>query len=275
MKALQQQAVSLAIALFISTTTALAQQSLWLTHDSSWRIEGRELVIQVANITNPTTEDSGPLFLSVYAQSGGAYDGGSPGTLIGRAPLDAIPASGQATGVELRTRLKAARTGLRYTALMLERQVGKKFTIVDWVAFTSTYSFTRKQDGGMGSQDSAIGIGDIYVSGGSLGTGGRRISFSIDKLQNQRETTMTGTLRVTLYATAQPYAGGTPDGQRIFSRVLGQLAPGDFFHKISANALVKRPRPRGDYYVSLIIEEEQQDGFVPVALVVQSPPTKF
>src|SRR4051794_28775642 len=111
MKTLHQHGIALAIAFIVSTTTALAQQSLWLTHDSAWSIEGRELVINVATITNPTTEDSGPLFLSIYAQPGSAYDGGAPGQLLGRAPLDAITAGAQVNNVEVRTRLKAPRAG--------------------------------------------------------------------------------------------------------------------------------------------------------------------
>lgn len=267
--------VAFAFGLLVFTIAATAQQSLWLTHDASWRIDGRELVIDVANITNPTQEESGPLFLSVYAQSGSAYDGGAPGQLLGRAPLDPIAAGAQTGGIQLRTRLKGFRAGTRFTALVLERQEGRKFIIVDWVAFTSTYTFTRKQDGGVGSEDGAIGRGDIYFSGGGLSTGGRTSGFSIDKLQNQRELETSGTLRVSIYATAAPYSGGTPDGQLLFSRVLGRLAPGDYFRDIEGVAHLKKPRPRGSYYISLVIEEVQPGGFRPVAYITQSDPTAF
>jgi hypothetical protein len=272
MKALHLWAVGLCIAAFTNITTA--QTSLWLTHDSSWKIQGRELVINVAFITNPTSDESGPLFLSVYAQPREAYDGGAPGQLLGRAAIASIPGNGRIDNVLVQAKLRASHPGLKFTALMLERQNGRKFEIIDWVAFTSLYSFPRKQNGGVGSQDSAIGVGDISVSGGALSVAGHRASFSIVKIQNQRELTITGALRLAFYADTQP-SGGTPGGQLIGARVLGELAPGDFYRDIEASLLLKRPRPRVEYYVSLFLEEETESGFVPVALVAEVGPQKL
>jgi hypothetical protein len=255
---------------------ALAQSSLWLTHDSSWRIEGRELVIETLAINNPNgAEESGPLFLSIYAQPGAAYDGGVPGQLLGRAPIESIPAGGRVENVSVRTRVRAARPGFKFTALMLERQNGKKYEIVDWVAFTSLYAFPRKQNGGVGSQDTAIGIGDIAVSGGAMTLTGRRAEITVQRIQSQRELTRTGTLRLAIYASATPYGGGVPDGQLLATRVLGELAPGDYFRDLSAKLLLKKPRPRGEYYITMLVEEEQESGWMPVGFAAEVGPQLF
>ncbi|HMJ89052.1 MAG TPA: hypothetical protein VK530_04515 [Candidatus Acidoferrum sp.] len=275
MKALHHRALALTVLLILSCGTAVAQTSPWLTHDASWRIEGRELIIDIAYVANPTAEESGPLFLSIYAQPGIVYDGGAPGQLLGRAPIESIAANGRVDNLSLRTRVRAPRPGLKFTALMLERQNGKKFTIVDWVAFTSLYAFPRKQAGGVGSLDSVIGVGDISVTGGGFTLVGRRAQFSIERLQNQRELNLTGTLRLAFYATSEPYLGGFPDGKLVASRVLGQLAPGDFFRNLGATLPLKAPRPRGEYYISMFVEEEQEDGFVPMVFISETGPQRF
>lgn len=273
------RATGLALILSVALTAiASAQNSLWLTHDASWRIEGRELVIEIANVTNPsTTEESGPLFLSIYAQPL-IYEGAAPGQLIGRAAIDSIPAGGRADNVVVRTRLKAPRPGLKYTALMLERQTARnKYTIVDWVAFTSTYSFLRKQNGGVGSLDSAIGLGGIAVSDGELALTGRKAQLSVGRLQSQREFDRTGVLRLAIYANTEQEPGEAQNGQLLGSRLLGELAPGDFFHHLSATLLLKKPRPRGDYYITLLVEEDlgTGDGWQPVAVAAQVGPQSF
>src|ERR1044071_4713421 len=119
---------------FAFTDSSFAQGAITLMHDSSWEVVSRDVTIRVAHILNTTTEDSGPLFLSLYARPTTVYDGtGSPGQLIARAPLDNIPAGQTLEGTVVTTRAKAIRSGAKFTTLAIERQEGRKFTIVDWV----------------------------------------------------------------------------------------------------------------------------------------------
>ncbi len=245
---------------FAFTGSSFGQGAITLMHDSSWEVVGRDVTIRVAHILNTTTEDSGPLFLSLYARPTTVYDGtGSPGQLIARAPLDNIPAGQTLENAVVTTRAKAIRPGAKFTTLAIERHEGRKFTIVDWVVYTSLYSFARGQTGGVGSEDGAIGNGDIAVTSPTLTVKGRRGTFNIPEIQDQRPSDTTGLLRVAVYAT---------DGnsnQLVGSRVLGWLAPGDFYTDLQGNLTLKRPRGRAFSSYLLAIEEQQDAGWIPIA----------
>jgi len=260
--------LSIAFLLMAFATPVLAQPVVSLVHDSFWKIVGRQVSIEVATISNSGTEDSGPVFLSLYAQSGAAYDGGPPGILLARAPIGSIMAGQTVNNLAVTTRLHAVRTGLKFTALMIEQQNGRKYSILDWVSFTSTYSFPRGQNGGVGSDDSAIGRGDIAVTGAAISVTGRRATVDIAEVQNQRETDATGMLRMSVYSTTTPYSGGLIEGQLLATRVLGQVAPGDYYDNLHATMLLKPVRRRVPSFLTLVVEENQTgDTFTPVAWV--------
>src|SRR3954463_8350434 len=75
-----------------------------MMHDAWWSLNGRDVVIHVSQITNEGTEETGPLFLSLYAQTGRAYDtGDSAGQLIVRAPIDSL-AAGETKSLDITAR---------------------------------------------------------------------------------------------------------------------------------------------------------------------------
>src|SRR5262245_27885684 len=66
----------------------VAQPNIQLHHDSSWEIAGRQCILRALQVANAGDQDTGPLFLSVYARGGAGYDGtGSPGVLLARAEI--------------------------------------------------------------------------------------------------------------------------------------------------------------------------------------------
>lgn len=274
---MKRQCVGIAgvvLAFILSSSAAFGAE--WLTHDSAWRIVGREVVIDVKSVTNPTAEESGPLFLSLYAQSGGWYEGGAPGQLMYRAPLESLPGNGRVDNIQAGGRVKLPKAGPKFTALLIERQTGKKtFEVIDYVVFTSPYTFPRKQDGGIGSEDTAIGVGNIALEDVTVAVAGRRANFRVGKLQNQRETITTGTLRLAVYASAEPFTGDPTGAHLLSSRLLGHLAPGDYMHNLQGTLPLKKPKGKGTYYVTLAVEEEGDTGFVPVAFSTIPEPTQF
>jgi hypothetical protein len=157
---------------------------------------------------------------------------------------------------------------------LIETKNGRRYAVADYVIYTSTYTFPPRQLGGVGSDDFAIGDGNLGFVGNAALTGVRRQGeFLIEKIQNQREGAATGPLRLAVYATPEPYNGSaTPT--IIATRPLGMLAQGDFYQNLAGRLTLKRPG-RGIFYLALVLEEDQGSGFVPVSYVVSPEPRQF
>jgi hypothetical protein len=251
-----------------------AQSTLKLEHDSSWEIVEKECTIRAFQLANLGAEPTGPLFLSIYVKPDTGYDGtGSPGRLLCRAPIDPLGAGATVNNILVTAKAHGVPHREQYSALVVEEQSGKKtFTILDYVVYTSTYTFPARENGGVGSEDAAIGEGNIAFDGTSLAGVKRAGDVTVDKIQNRRDTT-TGELRLAVYATAAPYAGEA-DKTIIAARPLGQLAPGDFFNHLQARLALKKPG-RGIFYLTLALEEDQGSGFQTVVYANAPEPRQF
>ncbi|HTD68515.1 MAG TPA: hypothetical protein VK846_18490 [Candidatus Limnocylindria bacterium] len=269
--------IALAFALCLCLSVrALAQPELKLEHDSSWEIANRQCTIRVSQLANLGSADSGPLFLSIYARTGVGYDGvNSPGKLIARATIPPLAANSVVNDIVVTAKAKSASAREHYTTLTVEEQIGRnKFTILDYVVYTSTYTFPRGQSGGVGSDDFSIGSGDVIFKGDtSLAVTKRRAEFSIGEIQNQREITETGLLRLAIYATPAPY-DGSAEPIVVATRTLGRLAQGDFYTHLQGRLNMKRPG-RGVFYLTLAVEEDAGGGFERVAYVAFPDPRQF
>jgi hypothetical protein len=246
-----------------------------LEHDSSWQLVGRQCTIRALQLANLGAEETPPLFLSVYAKPFTGYDGvGSPGALLARAPIGPLAGNAIANNIEVTTAARSLPPGEKFTTLVVERQEGRKFVILDYVVYTSSYTFPRRQSGGVGSDDLGVLGGNIVFRGAASLTGERRTAdISVDQIQNQRETSTSGLLRLAIYATPAPYDGSTTPVV-VAQRPLGHLAPGDFYHRLQARLMIRRPG-RGLFYLSLVVEEDQGAGFQPVAYVNVPDPRQF
>lgn len=258
------------------SSNAFAQSTLKLEHDSSWEIAARHCTIRVSQLANLGAQDTGPLFLSIYARAGAGYDGvNSPGRLLARAPIAPLAANTTANNIIVTVKAHSVPAKEQFTTLAVEEQSGRKtFIISDYVVFTSTYTFPRGQSGGVGSDDSGIGAGDITFRGTNSLTGTRRhADFSIEEIQNQRELSASGPLRLAIYATSEPYDGSTTPVV-VATRLLGQLAQGDFYNHLQGRLKMKRPG-RGTFYLTLAVEEDQGAGFQTVTYVAYPEPRQF
>jgi hypothetical protein len=189
-----------ALLAFILASDSFAQSELKLEHDSSWEIVGKDCTIRAAQFANLRAEETGPLFLSLYAKPGTGYDGNSsPGRLVARAPIGVLAANATLNNIIVTTKARGVPRREQFTALVVEELSGKKtYTILDYVVYTSTYTFPAKQSGGVGSEDSGVGIGNVAFEGAAaIGGAGRFADFNLDKIQNHRET-LTGLLRLGL-----------------------------------------------------------------------------
>ena len=261
--------------LWCLSTAAFAQSSVKLEHDSSWELSGHTCTIRVFQLANLKSEDTGPLFLSIYARPDAGYDGAnSPGRLIARAAIDSLVASETRNNIVVTAKAHATRPREQFTALLVEQQTGRRtFSVLDYVVYTSTYTFPRRQSGGVGSEDAAIGTGDLSLQGVTLGGLRRHADFTVEKIQNQRFANVTGPLRLAVYATPAPY-----DGSQvpiiIATRPLGMLAQGDSYTHLQGRFTLKRPG-RGVFYLALALEEDQGSGFQRVVFAASPDPRQF
>ena len=274
MKRLSFAIVCIASAMLLAGNV-FAQATLKLEHDSSWEIAHRQCTIRVFQLANLSSEASAPLYLSVYARPGNWWDGtGSPGILVARAPIDALAANETRNNIQVTVKARAIPPGAKFSALVVETKEGRKYVVQDFVVYTSTYTFPRGQSGGVGSDDSGIGSGNVTLVGDvSLGGTGRRAEYSINEIRNLRELTSSGLLRLAIYATREPYDGST-NRTVVANRVLGELAQGDFYTHLQGKFTMKRPG-RGLFYLTVAVEEYNGSGYETVSYATIPEPRQF
>ena len=276
MKALQVITRAGAVVVAAIALNAAGQPTVKLEHDSSWAVAQRQCTIRARQLTNLGAEETPPLFLSVYVRSGAGYDGfNSPGVLVARAPIGSIAANAVMNDIAVTVKSRNVPQGERFSALLVETQNGRKFSVADYVVFTSTYTSPHGLAGGVGSDDNAIGAGNVLLAVSTpLAVQRRRAEFSIDRIQNQRENALTGELRVAIYGSPEPYVSGADHSLLAATRPLGFLAQGDYYNQLHGKLTLKRPG-RGTFYLTLAVEEDNGNGFEPVTFVNDPEPREF
>jgi hypothetical protein len=255
-----------AIAAIVIGANVFSQTTVKLEHDSSWEVAGRRCTIRVLQLANLSSEETGPLYLSLYARAGAGYDGhNSRGRFVSRARIASIPGN-TTTSIVVTARAHRLSPHERYSTLFVEAKNDRRYVVADYVVYTSTYTFPRRQSGGVGSDDSGITGGEIGFTGtNALSVHRRRATFAIEGIQNHRELTGSGLLRLAVYATREPYDGGT-NRTIIARRTLGRLSQGDFYNHLRGTLDLHRPG-RGDFYLTLALEEFEGNRFVRVTHV--------
>lgn len=85
---------------------------------------------------------------------------------------------------------------------------------------------------------------------------GSQLRINVEKISNYRDLgTVSGSLRMTLWATSTKYGGGTIVGYKLGEVDLGQLNGGYYWSNVSELTTVLTVPPSGDYYVTLTLGE--------------------
>jgi len=88
------------------------------------------------------------------------------------------------------------------------------------------------------------------------GTG--QATLRAETIANRSTTRTTGSLKLELWATVNPYSGGTINGTQMAAFRLpgnGQLSPNTSFTGVSLSGAVNAEPPPGSYYVTMILSE--------------------
>jgi len=104
-------------------------------------------------------------------------------------------------------------------------------------------------------------------------TEGGIIDLNIAKISHTR-TAKTGTLKLAIWATEEPYDNDVRKGFELGTVTKQPLDPGMGYTDVKNTAKYKKP-PAGTYYVSVLLYEFQDDGYKTVAHLSDAKPTVF
>ena len=79
-----------------------------------------------------------------------------------------------------------------------------------------------------------------------------------DKIQNQNNGGVTGTLKVAIWATNSRYYGGRINGYKLYEYKLEPLEAGSYYYDISKTGWCTYP-PNGSYFLTILLLEYNYD----------------
>jgi len=106
-----------------------------------------------------------------------------------------------------------------------------------------------------GTTNPPVTSSGIRLSGNcSWSTSGNQVKISVAKVENRNTSGVSGTLRLSLWASKTPYSGSSISGYMLGTTSLGTLRAGYAFNNIANYTTFSRP-PSGYYYTTIILEE--------------------
>jgi hypothetical protein len=97
--------------------------------------------------------------------------------------------------------------------------------------------------------------------GFELSGNNRYISLNCERITAKGSLVPSGTLKVSLWATEEPFDGGKLQGTRIASFKIRGLVPGQSVEKLSQDLPTTLPIVAGDYYMTMTLEEYFSEGY--------------
>lgn len=250
---------SLRVKLFLLCASLLClaarAQELDISGNTGWEKRGSRIRIHAQYIDNfRPAGSSGYLRLQIWATVN-PYDGTNDitGFVLGTYNLGPLAAGSAFTTTSRLVRYVRPPPGLYYTTMTLEENTTDGFVIADHANFDGLVNL-----GGFGEGSANLtSAGDISFAGDvSWSAGDGRVQFFADQIRNERVSGRSGVLRVRLFATDAPYAGGTnvlagfPMALRRVGRV-SAMSNIQFYPRTSPF----RAPPPGDYSVVMTLEE--------------------
>jgi len=129
--------------------------------------------------------------------------------------------------------------------ILAEYQGAPGYQTIDYRTFSNTATF-----GGGGNLQLVGTVSYLHEVSGST------VNMRADYVRNNNTGGTSGTLKLQLWATSSPFAGGTITGYKFGEYTLGTLNGGFQFTNINVNPPFTSP-PAGTYYVSMLLAEYQ------------------
>jgi hypothetical protein len=260
--------------LFLSSFTVLNcfGTSLSFVGSGSFNVVGNTVVLQANEILNNEFSGiSGTIRLELWA-----FSLPYPGTTIGYKMASYVV--GQLNGGYYFYNINSGSIpftlpppGTWYFSLQAREFVGgggDGYVTRDYINFSSP---ERVAGGAYFGDERIVGLTSWQVIGST-------VNLNVAQVDNICNLGVSGSLRLDLWATASPYAGGSIVGYTFGSVPLNPLTGGYVYNNINQTVVYSKP-PNGSYYVTLTLSEYQNGSYVTVdyvnyasLLVVGNPP---
>jgi SpoVK/Ycf46/Vps4 family AAA+-type ATPase len=202
------------------------------------------LTVRVERIVNRAAEGaSGTLALRLRVQPASSDGGPADGRIVGGSRLQTIPAGAALRDFSVTIPTANLPSGYYVPALTLEEQhatASSRWAVVQTVPIGEPMFIGRR-----------VTLHDISLKRESDTT----LHITIGELRNETAEP-TGAISVVVFATSEPYAGGSIKGQRLVAHPAGSLAGGDVQRGIALTAVTSTP----PVHVAILVLEDAAGG---------------
>jgi len=254
MTVIRAKLFSLVTMAFLFVVSASADH-LDLIGSVGWNQSRRGIQIRAEEVANTAASGvSGFLRLRIWATDEPDDGMGElTGYVIGTLNLGRLEAGFSFFDVSRVVRFFPPPPGIYYTTITLEEeQFDGSFLIVDSENFAGAVNFGGYGAGIVEDLESAgdvTFVGDVWWESGN-----GRVEIFAERIQNERLSGKSGTLRLRLWATTTPYSGGTLQGWPLAKKRVGRVTAG-FYVEFLGSGFFRPPPPDDEYYVTLTLEE--------------------
>ncbi|MCE9520186.1 MAG: hypothetical protein K8R87_11630 [Verrucomicrobia bacterium] len=209
-----------------------------------------EIVISAGAIENTSKENAtGTLMLKVWARDTPYQTGTLGGELLGSYKLEGLAPGRQYT---------ALKKSVAYTPPKVKKNYVIVLSLVEYQAKAGGYVVVDHRN-----MPNTIALGPLKLfqmdgpTHWQTSTEGGTVDIEVAKITHRR-TGNTGDLKLSVWATKEPYHGGALNGYEIGSVMKKPLAPGYSYTDVKNTAKYIAP-PEGNYYVNIILLEFGSD----------------
>jgi hypothetical protein len=234
----------LLVALFCLATQSLRAADVRFDGAPSFSIAKSKVTIVAPRIVNNSPTNSGLLRLQVRATTTPFTGPDTEGYVIATRGLGSL-GSGADLSVSNAVNFVAPPNGQYYTTMTLEEFAGGQWVVREFINYPNLTTFSTD------AQLSLDGAASWRVTGGAL-------HLQVDKVSNYATSGRSRPLRLELWGTAAPYAGGELiDDQNAYLLGATGLAPvaGGFSHNNVKRATRLLAPPDGYLYTTLVLSE--------------------
>lgn len=244
-----------------------AGKPLALQGATSYRTDGGQLRMRCAEIINRRPGGySGTLLLSVWATRT-PYRGGSlSGYQLGARNLGHLNGGHSFRNLDHQVPLVQPPDGSYHITLVLSEYRGDEYVIADYVAYSGLARFTAPKK----PLEKPI----RFKGTGGFALDGDRVEIRCDQITNLHPSGHSGTLKLRLMATSQPYRGENISGWTLGSLRRESLKGGFSYSAIRESVPLTRP-PAGTYHASLILYEYADNQFRVIDYIAFPDPLTF
>jgi hypothetical protein len=226
--------------------------------------DSRSVQLKADFVQNTSAENAtGTLMLKLWALDAPYKGGNLSGVLLGSYKLDGLKGGQHYPGIAKTVPLTMPSAKRNYViCLTLSEYKNGGYGIIDW----------RNMP-----QQKLLGPLPLFTLEGPwswhYSYEGGTLDMTVAKISHRR-TAHTGTLKLSVWATRQPYSGGKLSGFEVGEVQKKALEPGYSYTNVK-NTGKFTPPPNGTYYLSLVLTEFRDGGYVIVATIPSSKPTTF